>query len=61
MREPSYNNLSNSLLHGKTEKMINKNRLNVVQEDKCKPTSKDVGGEGTSYQKVRPRLPRVRD
>jgi hypothetical protein len=41
--------------------MIKKKRLNVVHEDKCKPTPKDVGGEGTSYQKVRPRLPRVRD
>ena len=61
MREPSYSNLSNSLLHGKSEKMTKENRLNVVHEDKCKPTPKDVGGEGTSYQKVRPRLPRVRD
>jgi len=62
MREPSYNNLSNSLLHGKSDKMIKKKeRLNVVNEDKCKATPKDVGGEGTSYQKVRPRLPRVRD
>ena len=62
MQEPSYNK-RNSLFHGKSEKMIKTRmvKFNVVHEDKCKPTPKDVGGEGTSYQKVRPRLPRVRD
>jgi hypothetical protein len=46
---------------GKVKKRENKMRVNVVHEDKCKPTPNDVGGEGTSYQEVRPRLPRVRD
>jgi len=31
-------------------------------KQKCKPTPKYVGGEGTIYHKVRPRIfPRVRD
>jgi hypothetical protein len=46
---------------GKVKKREKQTRVNVVHEDKCKPTPKDVGGEGTSYQEVRPRLPRVRD
>jgi hypothetical protein len=49
MREPNYNK-RNSLFHGKSEKRIKTTRVNVnvVHEDKCKPTPKDVGGEGTS-------------
>jgi hypothetical protein len=45
MREPSYDE-RNSLFHGKSEKGLETTmvKVNVVDEDKCKPTPKSVGG-----------------
>jgi hypothetical protein len=44
MREPNYDK-RNTLFHGKSEKMIETTRekVIVVHEDMCGPTSKSVG------------------
>jgi hypothetical protein len=47
MRESSYKK-SNSLFHGKSGKMIKTTKENVVHEDKCEVSPKNMGGEGTN-------------
>ena len=45
MREPNYDK-RNNLFHGKSEKKIETDRVNLIfsHEDKCEPTPKSVGG-----------------